>query len=270
MHFSHLCLVFNAFLLKDGCFANPELENLFSFDDFEEPGPVGGLAFMSSSDPNSGDPPSSSLSFPLQIGSSNLFPETDPASNDDLSSLFKIDQVAPTSELTDATLLSACATDQSLTDEQQPLKARDHESCPPSAVPLPPNTLQLFEDPLRSLEGTINPTNSDENAPSPSVEPSYPGLLTPEEQEERERNPGGLYHNTEPLGGEYWQDYSGEVIWGNDQSRHCEIYLILGFILPLCCQMALARPDPLDLPMYYISMGGCEPNLGTSIIDKDV
>ena len=276
MHLSYLWLILSAFFLKVRCFSDPEQDNLFSLDDFEEaPSPsVADLVSTSflSSNPNSDDPWSSSSLSPPVTGFSNLFSETDPVSNDDLSTLFNQDNAASTFAMTDATLLNACATEQILMDGQQPLISRDSNSpvCLPPAVvspPLSPDTLQLFEDPLGSLQ-KINPSNSEENpppppSPSPDNWPSYPGHLDPEEQEHRQRNPGGLYHNTEPIDGESWQDYTGEVIPPDEEYQHCEMLLRLGYIYPLCCRTAPVRPQPLNVPEYYPFLLNCDLNTGT-------
>ena len=254
-----------------------ESGDIFSLDDLEEPGPIADLASTSllSSNANSGDPLSSSSSPPL-IGSSNLFSETNPGSNDDSSIYFENDENDSPFAVTDATLLSGCATDQSLMDERQPLlAARDDNSCSrPPGVPLSPDTLQLFEDPLGWLKRVTTPTNSDPSAPSPSVqpgvEPGYPGLLDPEEQARRAKNPGGLWHNTDPVGGEYWHDYEGEVIYGtdDDEYRHCHMYRNLGYIYALCCRKARTRLAPMNLPEYYPMLEECDPNVGMSISTK--
>lgn len=270
MQLPYLYLILSAFLLKVRCFANSEAENLFSLDDLEESGL---MADSASSVPlllnaDSGDP-SSLLAV---IGSSNLFSEADSGNNDDSSAFLENDKSTSPFALTDPTLLSACATDQSLTDEQQPLlAARDDSSCSqPPAVPLSPDTLHLFEDPLGSLERAITPTNSDQSAPSPGVtplvEPSYPGRLDPEEEQWRQRNPGGYYHNHDPVQGEYWHDYEGEVTHENEDDgyQHCQMYLALGYVYALCCRKVQIRLDPISLPEYYPMLEECDPNIGMS------
>lgn len=259
MHLPSHWLILSASLLRVRCSANPERENLFSLDDLEKPGLVADLASTSSL----------SSSSPLLIGSSNVFSGTSPGSKDDALTLFENDENASPFASTDATLLSACATDQSVTDEQQSLiAARDERSCSPApVVPLSPGTLQLFEDPLGWLERTITPTNSDESAPSPSttpaVEPGYPGLLSPEEIEQRRRYPGGLYHNTDPIDGEFWHNLEDD-----DQHRHCEMYEALGYIYALCCRKAPSRPSLENLPEYYPVLEDCDPNTGTNNFSK--
>ena len=264
-------------MLKVCCFALSEPGDIFSLDDLEEPGPIADLASTSllSSNGNSGDLLSSSSSTPL-IGSSDLFSEKIPGSNDDSSISFEIDKNVSPFALTDATLLSACAIDQSLMDERQLLlAARDDNSCSRSpGVPLSPDTLQLFEDPLGTLERATTPTNSDPSAPSPSVqpgvEPGYPGLLDPEEEERRARNPGGLWHNTDPVDGEYWHDYEGKVLYGtdDDEYRHCHMYLTLGYVYALCCRKARTRFGVTNIPVYYPMLEECDPNVGMSSLTK--
>ena len=277
MRLSCFCCILSVCLLKSRCSADPEPEDLFSLDDLEKPDSIGDLTSGASllSNVNVGDLslPSLSSSPPALIGSSKLFPEANSGNDDDDNSspFFENENDASPFALTDATLLSACPNDQSSVDEQQQplLTARDDSSCSrPPPVPLSPHTIQLFEDPLDSLERATTPTNSDQDTPSPSgapnVEPGYPGLLDPEEQQWRERNPGGMYHNKDPVQGEYWHDYEGEVIYGNGDGdyQHCQMYLQLGYVYALCCRQARTRLLPPHMPEYYPTLEECDPNVG--------
>lgn len=282
MRLSCFCFILSACLLKGRCFANSESENLFSLDDLEESDAITDLAstWSLSSNADSGDTRSSSSSPPPLISSPDFFSEANPGNDDSGSSAFfeNAENASPFT-LTDATLLSACPDNQSsLNDEQQPLlTARDGPSCPrrPPAVPLSPDTIQLFEDPLDSLEGaTTTPTNSDPSTPSPNVspivKPGYPGLLDPEEQKWRESHPGGMYHNNDPVQGEYYRNYEGEVHYGNsdDEYQHCQMYLQLGYIYALCCRRVYQRLEPPHLPEYYPTLEECDPNSGMTASTK--
>lgn len=144
---------------------------------------------------------------------------------------------------------------------EKPLIAYDGESCPP-LLPLSPETLQLFEDPLGSLNRIVH--TSGESTPSLNIHPSYPGRLSPGEEEERKENPDGEYHNTDDVDGEEWRSYDGK----EDVYKPCEIYEFMEYTWPLCCRWEVERPDPPVPLLDYYRMEDCDLNIGTSIDKK--
>ena len=107
-----------------------------------------------------------------------------------------LEDAGPSSNLIGST---ACATQRDFEDEWA-LLSRDDNSCGPP--PLSSDTLQLFQDPLQSLEEILPPSEESSKA-------TYPGLLTPEQQLEKAANP-----------------------------NPCEAYLLFGYIYHLCCLFA--------------------------------
>ena len=141
---------------------------------------------------------------------------------------------------------SSCAGQNIPITEQSPLRARD-DLCP-QPLPLSQDTLQLFEDPSGALD-RILPQNSEEGS---SIDKKYPGLLTPEEQRERERS--------SESGADYtgWENYQGTVTF--DDSHLCEFNRLWGFIFPLCCTGPMASDDvSLDV---YAWLDGCDIHQG--------
>ena len=115
------------------------------------------------------------------------------------------------------------ATQQSSTDEGFSLLSRNHADSCDLPLPLSTDTLQLFQEPLDSLEEILSP--NDDDAPRNT----YPGLLSTEEQLEKERNPNA-----------------------------CEQYLLLGYIYRLCCEVVDAGIFP-----EYRSVSSCRLEPGT-------
>ena len=161
--------------------------------------------------------------------------------------------------LTDATLENSCAAQNTLTNEQLlPLTARDAQECLPS-VPLPlpftEETLELFQDPLNSL----NRIPSSENEGSSPVTPKYPGLHPPEKQtQENEMNPEW---NTDPIDGEEWKPYAGKL--QPPQEIPCERDYALGFIVPLCCAGGGSMASYPGSIQVYDWIYRCDPRGGT-------
>lgn len=115
---------------------------------------------------------------------------------------------APTNEFSSLSLLSR-------NDDKT-----DNSYCGPTR-PLQPDTLQLFQDPVGSLGDILSDDDTSKKF--------YPGLLTPEQQLDKERNPNA-----------------------------CEQYLLLGYVYRLCCE------DADGFYPEYISVSQCRLELSTS------
>ena len=147
------------------------------------------------------------------------------------------------STLADATFSDFCASQA----DPFSLEARDGAvSCPSSPKEeglLSPQTTQLFEDPLGTLEGDfLLPFNGQVD----ETKPAYPGLLTDEEIKERER-----------LGGELWLlNHPPE-----DSDDPCAPYRPRGYEENVCCERpwyGAENPErgALGWP-FHLSLQGC-------------
>lgn len=167
----------------------------------------------------------------------DFFSDIDVSDNDIFSTFPEEDQ---STLMTDATLGSPCATEQgSLTDDQSLFVARDVAECLPP-VPLPPpltqGTLQLFQDPLDSLNEIFPSSGEDSSDPF-----GYLGLiLAPEKQKEKEKE---QQWDTERYGGDALptDENSGE-------NNPCQPYVAQGYGIALCC-----GPNPAFLKHRFVS-----------------
>lgn len=141
--------------------------------------------------------------------------------------------------LADATSLDLCASQSDIFN----LEARDAgASCSPSQkeeVNLSPQTIELFEDPLRILESDLLPFKGQIDG---EKKPRYPGLLTEEQIKERERLEGELWFIHHPP---------------EDSDDPCAPYRSRGYDENVCCE------QPYDIynniQMWYLSLAlqGC-------------
>lgn len=232
-----LPLLFIIIAALDVSLASPQSENLLAAD-----GSDGSLTSMESNLGDTAIPGSESSLF----GSSDVFTATTPPSSDvDISLLLEDNAFA----LTDTTLQSACATQNSPTDGQS-LFTRDGSSCLPP-LNLAPGPLQLFQDPLGSLE-RILPAKDENSGP------------TNPEQKESGRNVGETSHDTNPVDDEAWRFSPGKVTGMDISDDPCQPYLGLGFIYGLCCigAVQMAGNDPGLFAEYYW-LAECDVNPGT-------
>ena len=182
---------------------------------------------------------SAQLSF-LDSSATGVLPsDPDHFSNDiDLSILLE-----GTEPLTEAALKNSCVSQDPVSED---LLARDETSSCPAPVPLAPANEQIFNDPLNWLERTL----LDDKPPS-----TYPGRLSPEEEQEREDDPDGQYWNTNSIDGEEWHEYNP-----------CEPYLELGYINALCCSGRSSLVTDLSVIMVWFMkyewVKDCDPSLG--------
>jgi hypothetical protein len=277
MHLLSVCLVLTAYSWKVGCVAIPDVEIPLAIDDSAD-------LILSSLDSNSNDldlfSPSflnpilgDSLSFSSisLFDSGNLFPNINSFSDDDgLESAFT---------LTDTTLPNTCVVEQSFGYEQPPLAdeqslandeheqfliARNGDYCQP-ANSLSPEPLQLFEDPLNLMLNRLDPTGGEN--PSLDFEGTYPGRLTPEEEQKRARTPGP-HHNLDPVDGQEWRLYQDPSRMRNENYNDCHSWH-LSYPHPLCCLGPTVMGPRSEHNLgatwtirEYPSVGNCDPKLG--------
>lgn len=227
-----------------------EPQNLFSLDGFDE-----SIGFIDPTTPPPLNSDLSSLGFDSSIFSNTYIPNNDIG----IPLLFGDEDVGST--LMEASLPSDCsAQGEILKNEQSLLSTRNDRICSPSLPAFPPETLQLFDNPLGLLEKIVPTTEKDTSGSSdPGI---YPGRLTPEEEESRETELGP-FHNSDPVEGQEWQDYKGKVTT-DDSDNPCKLYLEQGYIEALCCSGKFNRVGGSlgQGPTVYYWYEGCDANPG--------
>lgn len=141
--------------------------------------------------------------------------------------------------LADATSLDPCVSQADIFS----LEARDAgPSCSPSQkdeVILSPQTTQLFEDPLGTLETDLLPFRGQVDG---EEKPRYPGLLTEEQIKERQRLEGELWFIHHPP---------------EDTDDPCAPYRSRGYDENVCCERPYDTYN--NIQMWYLSLAlqGC-------------
>lgn len=140
---------------------------------------------------------------------SDLFWDADGSSSDPIQS-------------TDGTLSSACAHEQLYADNDS-LLPRNEDSCPVS--PLSPDTVQMFQDPLATLEDVI-PANG-------GTSRTYADIVVPEEAVDKTKHLGP-----------------------------CDEFLLQGYMYHFCCAGPVLRGN---VYWEYDWVSRCQPEPSTSV-----
>lgn len=139
----------------------------------------------------------------------------------------------------------------------EPLALTARNDICPQPLPLSPETLQLFKDPVGTLD-RILPQNSEGGS---SIEKDHPSLLTPDEQQERTESPEA------DIDHEVWQVYRGKVTY--QEPDPCEIEKLSGFPYALCCDGPVQPDDDsYILIVDYNWVDFCDPHVGKILAES--